>query len=246
VREENPVELTDSEQDAAEPTNTTDSAVSRSPSLDSDACDKAMGTPELLEAIISFLPTRDIFANAQRVSRTWNAVAQSPSIQSRLWLRSPIHEVSSPVNYVTTHVHDWSPSLHLPSYMPMYSGSIANNSTYISQASGYRNVTIDRTDGTQYHKASLALAKTSSDSTRPTWFDMHLTEPRIKLAHLHVQQPRWDMGRKNNGIWASVQDADGLTFQTVLSVAHKIRDGFPVDLPGRDDTCVVIWFITEH
>ena len=58
---------------------------------------------------------------------------------------------------------------------------------------------------------------------RPTWLNMHVTEPRIKVAQLHIQQPKWGgMQRRHNGIWVSVQDANGLTFGTILDIAQKV------------------------
>ena len=68
------------------------------------ACDAVYDTPELLETIISFLPSLDTLSNARRVSRTWkNAIAQSPAIQTRLWLKSQSGEVLAPAGYTTTY-----------------------------------------------------------------------------------------------------------------------------------------------
>lgn len=79
------------------------------------ARDNVLEVPELLEAIILSLPVHDIFANAQRVSRTWNDVTRSPSIRTRLWLRSPINEVASPVDFLATPYENVQPSEHFPS-----------------------------------------------------------------------------------------------------------------------------------
>lgn len=147
--------------------------MSRLPSLGLNACDKVLNTPELLEAIISLLQIREIFANAQRVSRTWFAVAQSPSIQRRLWLRPPTEEVASPVDFLATNSSSYPPSLGLRSYIPLYSGSIAHSYTRISVASNYRGNTFEAASvGAKYHRRSLAIARTSSNTTRPTWYDM--------------------------------------------------------------------------
>jgi hypothetical protein len=206
-----------------------------------------MATPELLEAIISLLPVRDIFANAQRVSRTWNAVAQLPSVQTRLWLRSPTEEVASPIKYLAGHSRSDPPTLHLPSYLPIYSGSVAHNPTCISKAADYRTGTaVSATVDGIYHRTSLAIPRTSSYATRPTWFDMQLTEPRIRIAHLHIQQPRSGPYKLYSATWASVRDEDGLTFGTVLDIAWKVCDDFHPGLPGRDEADVVVWFLTEH
>jgi hypothetical protein len=208
-----------------------------------------MVTPELLEAIISFLPIRNIFSNAQRVSRTWHAIVPSPAIQKKVWLRSPTEEVASPAEYRHILSHGREPTFHLPSYMPMYSGSVAHNPTRLPYASGYQSGTVESLAACAiYHRMSLAIPRRSSDTTRPTWLDMQLTEPRIKIAQVHVQHPTWGLRNKFNGAWAwaSVQDADGLTFETVLAIAQKVCNGFPVDALDREQACVVIWFLTEH
>jgi hypothetical protein len=125
MREGNPEELTCPGSFAIESTNATDNAVAAV-----DARDNVLATPELLEAIISFLPMRDIFANTQRVSRTWNAIVQSPQIQARLWLRSPNDEVASPVGFSANHV--WPPGPQprgrfLKSNYPVYPAKITHN-----------------------------------------------------------------------------------------------------------------------
>ena len=75
---------------------------------------------------------------------------------------------------------------------------------------------------------------------------MQLTEPRIQIAQLHIQQPRSGSYKVYTATWVSVRDEDGLTFGTVLDTALKVCDGFQVDLPGRDEADVVVWFLTEH
>jgi hypothetical protein len=65
-------------------------------------------TLELLEIIISFSPVSDILTVAQRVSRTWkDAVAKSPTIQTKLWLRSEASGAASPVGKLAH--HKWTP-----------------------------------------------------------------------------------------------------------------------------------------
>jgi hypothetical protein len=247
IARKQPREVNFKDEDAVEATTGTGNTLSGSQASTSDACDNVMSTPELLQAIISLLPVRDIFANAQRVSRTWNAVAQAPSIQTRLWLKSSSDEVAEPVGYLATYSLLSSLNFHVPSYIPTYSGSVVDNPTFISKGPGYGSSTLD-TPGAAYvyHWVSFAVPRASSDTTRPTWLDTHLTEPRIKIAYLHIQQLRWNLHRRYNGIWASVQDVDGLTFGTVLAVAQKVRDGFSLDLPGREDAYVAVWFATEH
>lgn len=178
-----------------------------------DACHNALNTPELLEAIISLLPIREIFANAQRVSRTWYAVTQSPSIQTRLWLRPPTELVASPVDFLATNSSSYPPSLGLPSYIPLYSGSVAHNYTRISVASNYRGNTFDAaTVGAKYHRESLAIPRTSSNTTRPTWYDMQLTKPGIRIAHLQIQRPTFGSYKKCSGVgtrqgWVDFRDS---------------------------------------
>ena len=212
----------------------TQAILSQLPSLGSDACNNTLNTPELLEAIISLLPVRGISANAQRVTRTWHAVAQSPSIRASLWLRPQPEEVASPVYFVATNSSSYSLALHVPSCMPMHSGGVSHNSTWIFTALDYRSDTSQTAPaGFQCHKTSLAIPRPSSNTTRPAWFDMRLTEPSIGIADLHILQPMPGSYKLYSAVWVSVQDNDGLTFGTVLTIAQKARDGFDADLPGR-------------
>jgi hypothetical protein len=48
------------------------------------ARDTVISTPELLEQTLSHLPMRDLLAVAPLVSRTWQAIALSPELQSTI------------------------------------------------------------------------------------------------------------------------------------------------------------------
>lgn len=212
-----------------------------------DACDNALNAPELLEAINSLLPIREIFANAQRVSWTWYAVAQSPSIRTRMWLRPSTEELASPVDFLATNSSSYPPSLGLPSYIPLYSGSVTHNHTRISVTYNYRGSTFEEASvGARYHRRSLAIPRTSSNTTRPTWYDMKLTEPGIRIAHLQIQRTTFGSHKKCSGVWVSVQDKDGSTFGTVLTTAQKACDALHGDFPSRDESDVVVWFLTKY
>jgi hypothetical protein len=63
------------------------------------AAQTALGTPELLENIVSHLPAYDILASAQRVSLSCKAVTDaSPDIRKTLWLQQ-LADALSPSRY---------------------------------------------------------------------------------------------------------------------------------------------------
>jgi len=90
---------------------------------------------------------------------------------------------------------------------------------------------------------SLALV---SDEVRPSWLDMFLTEPRVTVARLDLQVPA---GLRFGGLYswssASVREADGLTFGTVLAAAEKIRLSAPVDTEGRNPAQILVRVMSE-
>jgi hypothetical protein len=57
--------------------------------MTTDAARKAVfNTPELLESIISFVPSTDILTKVQRLSRQWkDAVESSPVVKNKLWMK---------------------------------------------------------------------------------------------------------------------------------------------------------------
>lgn len=129
--------------------------------------------------------------------------------------------------------------------MPIYSGSIVHN--LIAGETGYVGFIPDEGDNPiRYHTEPLAIPRISSDNVQPTWLNMYLTEPRITTAQLNIQARTWGFHRMYGGVWTSVQDSDGLTFETVLAVVQKVYDGLQVDLARRDEAEVVGWFLTEH
>lgn len=61
-----------------------------------------MSTAELLDAILSFLPGRDILIRARRVCKNWrDAIDHSPTIRARLWLKSDTIQAIAPLTYST-------------------------------------------------------------------------------------------------------------------------------------------------
>jgi hypothetical protein len=158
-----------------------------------------------------------------------------------MWLRPPTGEVASPVDFLATNSSSYPPSLGLPSYIPLYSGSVAHNYTRIFVTYNYRGSTFEEASvGAKYHRKSLAIPRTSSNTTRSTWYDMKLTEPGIRIAHLQIQRPTFGSHKKCSGVWVSVQDKDGLTFGTVLTTTQKTCDGLHGDCLSRDKSDVVV------
>ncbi|KAJ7187350.1 hypothetical protein C8R46DRAFT_867944, partial [Mycena filopes] len=63
----------------------------------STAQNNVLSAPELLELILSHLPMRDLLVVAPRVSKTWNAVTLTPTLQRALFLRpDPTASSASP------------------------------------------------------------------------------------------------------------------------------------------------------
>jgi len=61
---------------------------------------KVLDTPELLETIISLLSDREIYNNAQKVSRTWKAtIAASPRLLRKSWQRKSRRPAVSPARF---------------------------------------------------------------------------------------------------------------------------------------------------
>ncbi|KAJ7032605.1 hypothetical protein C8F04DRAFT_1100134 [Mycena alexandri] len=58
------------------------------------AQETALATPELLELILARLPMRDLLVSASRVSKMWNAVTRTPTLQRALFFQPDIEPTS--------------------------------------------------------------------------------------------------------------------------------------------------------
>jgi hypothetical protein len=102
--------------------------------------DAVLNTPELLEAVVSFLPGRDIIAKAQRVSRTWkDAIAHSPMIHESLWLKSQASKAVCPSYFTSLEGENMYGDPMVPNEyflrqeLPVYHNIIAYNPLHASR-----------------------------------------------------------------------------------------------------------------
>jgi hypothetical protein len=64
------------------------------------ARDTVFDLPELFDAILSFLPGRNILFHAQRVCKRWKStIDESPTIQKKLWLKCDAAQAVAPLSY---------------------------------------------------------------------------------------------------------------------------------------------------
>jgi hypothetical protein len=82
--------------------------------------------PELLETIISFLPTVEILTHAQLVSRTWNTAAASPIVQDKLWRRKGKTPLLTQIRIAS----EWADDSPEDAGMPIYTTPIVLNSLF--------------------------------------------------------------------------------------------------------------------
>lgn len=243
--------------------------LSNAPNTTTTACDTVLSTLELLEAVISFLPMRDILSKAQAVSRTWKAtIAQSSVIQTKLWLRTPTEEVISPAGFSTqTFVLPRSPDRRTEIDLftrkcPVYSAKVVTNpilkdSHTIGRATEWNiqpewNIRPEDTSANRdfvVHNIAFRRLEGTANAAQPTWNSMHLTEPRITVARLRVEIPpvrgHFPPSLIESGISASVRDARGLTLGTVMDVFDKICQSTFKDRPDCEDFGLKLSFISD-
>lgn len=171
------------------------------------ARDTVMSTAELLDAILSFLPGRDILVRARRVCKNWkDAIDHSPTIQARLWLKSNTIQAIAPLTYSTNRpvlqTMGWHTSrVTSDQDPPIYPADTAPNSLRQFR-SGYKcstdGVWTIEDPGYLDPKFSPRLAskrmlinaqrwQAAFAAVKPSWLGMYLTEPRITVAQLDVQ-----------------------------------------------------------
>lgn len=208
------------------------------------ACDAVLGTTELLDAILSLLPARDIRLYNQRVCKKWkDAIAASPTIQTKLWLRSPLGEAISPEGTLTDHPLVTNQRLNsrygnldfgvMPS-TPWYNCDVKPNRFLLTSSwPGYppplmtaptlRDITALTSGLPTWHNITIRNIKPTLSVVQPSWIDMYLTEPPVTTARLSVSLPDPEQrGRSYDYTTASVRDLGGLTFRAVLDVMDKV------------------------
>lgn len=214
------------------------------PNRSNTAHHNVLNTPELFEAIISFLPNRDILSKAQRVSRAWKAaIAQSPTIQKRLWLRSQAIEPAAPVSSLSDQEPETDASRPKKILLPVYPNKTVHNWLFHSgdrfKTSSKRS--LHRSKGSRskdseynsplYNCMFLLGIRHIWDRPQPSWLPMYLTELPITVARVCVcfftppLQTSAGMTPRSSGpnmVNIPVRDENGLTFETVLAAAKQV------------------------
>jgi hypothetical protein len=190
------------------------SATKDTTNLTTSARDAVLGTAELLEAIIYLLPSRDILANAQRVSRIWkDSITQSPGITKKLWLKSQASKAVGPIGFLSNYAGyrprragSYYRSRILDKDLPMYpsSSDIAYNTSTMSKeptkefsksnpfwqtGMGVNTEGGQKKPFFQKHFLSCEIYLRNPSATQHSWLDMYLTEPGITTAWLKVKTP---------------------------------------------------------
>jgi hypothetical protein len=213
---------------------------------------------------MTFLPECDILSSVQRVSRTWNAIVQSPTFQTRLWMRPQADEVASPAGFAASHV--WPvPILDATVRFndPVYFIKVAHNSIFSSSIRQFGSGTFkrykDKSKLPACNSTKLTWTTQMSGVAQPTCLQMYLTEPRITTAQLEVlislrlgsrprlQHPRTcrpcDFDPKTS-TFASVRDASGLTCGSIFHAVDKFCQSIPGEIPEGDN--IFVRFFTEQ
>ena len=229
------------------------------------ARDAVFDIPELLEAIIRRLPPRGILTKAQLVSKTWkDAIAQSPTIQARLWLRSQASMVAAPFKYTALTPQSEDNGLDC---VPIYAGNVAHNRLF-ADAEYVRSIGTSWICADYYapttagglseiysgRRVALCVPEMPRNTSLPAWSNMYLTEPRITTAQMEFQVSAALLGASLSKLdpdWyiyttVSLKDSDGLTFKAALAVAARIRTQIPQTLLRNHKTRVIVYFQTER
>jgi hypothetical protein len=239
---------------------------SSTPNVATTARDAVFSTPEMLEAIISFLPSHDILSKAQRVSRTWKTIVQSPTIQTKLWLKYPANRVVSPADHsvhfpIGFYLHESSNiNAVLAKNQPVYCDSLTPNNIYFVRPIvhglyyGYRTLGKRQcvVNGRAYFNEMLINVdhlNQTLDTVQHTWLDMYLTEPAITVVQLRVAKPiprvRTIEPSHAHVSQVSIRDPGGLTFGRVVEVLDKIFASASNLIPNRLEARVTMSFVTK-
>lgn len=199
-----------------------------------------LATSELLDAIISFLPFGDILFNAQRVCKDWkNTITKSPTIQTKLWLKSQASKPLSPHLFSAKHPlltgtlteESYYYRTDLLSNLPLYNGKVAYNPLVSSgrlkllAPSPHR-----RSSYGIYNLAGFPVKNSFNihelqcvNKAQHSWLDMFLTEPPVTTAQLNISVPvRTDSDNSYHVVNESLHDPCGLTFRTIMDRAEQI------------------------
>lgn len=211
-----------------------------------DACRAVFSIPELLDAILTFLASRDILIRGQRVCKQWKtAIASSPMIQTKLWRRSQANDPILPTGTIVDHPLATSTLSGFLLYhrgldddLPLYSVAVAHNDFFLSPLD--RKFSLVPThfehngsgdNAPTWHKFSIGNVKRTLGALQSTLLDMYLTEPPITTARLAILTPFDDkelLYYKFSSV--SVREPSGLT-PRVLDVLDKVCQSGVCKLP---------------
>jgi hypothetical protein len=200
---------------------------------------EALQLPEILEQIISYLPGYTILTRAQRVSKLWNTVINtSPIVQKKLWLRPRGARVSRPTGISTKYdIHYPMPVFAMEALLsgvPIYTGSFQINTLFsriplIQALHHNRDLPARFVNTAPLPRGKLIWTEirrfeaVANNSKRPTWLNMHLTEPPITTAWIEVviedhsaRHPRETFNP------ATIRNDGGLTFRSVIDVVDRM------------------------
>jgi hypothetical protein len=211
--------------------------------------DTVLDTAELLEAILLHLSSRDILVNAQRVCKNWKqAISDSPSIQTKLWLRPRTRELIFPTGCLLDKPY-WrelhrGPALDLDSRYSLMLGppwydtdQVTHNDFFLrilpanqrgrpSYLAPTRSALGAPTPGLPGYRAYVfrkPKQKHDIQGVQPTWLDMYLTSPRISVMHLLVLLPVLRLGEPAIvEVEVSIREVDGVTFRSMVDVVDEV------------------------
>lgn len=198
--------------------------------MTTDAARKAVfNTPELLENIISFVPSTDILTKVQRLSRQWkDAVESSPVVKNKLWMKCVNATVVQPT-YINDEHSNPTNSYWATLGITVYSSTVTFNPLLDKNVRGSLNISLDMTLQPQslkksngellglkvvdfVHRKASGGSDCAATKLRSSWRNMYLTNPPITTALLCASNH--DDAEEEFGpyvIKLMVRDHDGLT-----------------------------------
>jgi hypothetical protein len=172
-------------------------------------------------------------------------------IQKRLWLNSESVQAAGPLGYsanrqVLETIHRNVSFATSERDLPVYPGAVVCNA--LCQFRSAPKYPQPRIHGVWTTEVPGRCADPQPTLVQPSWLKMYLTEPRITIAQLGIQLRDGSRGMLPSYYSyssVSVRDNDGLTFETVLEEAEKIRRSASTCTRGSGDARVAIWFVKD-
>ena len=202
---------------------------------------KVLDVPELLEAIIAFVPERDILTRVQRVSRFWKTtINESPSVQQQIGRRKGR---ATPTETPTRIADVWTDDEPEDLAIPIYKAPIPINSIFMRATDLYQDCTM----GNAIHfarnwsnflepnwsKHTVRIESSKSEdypNGRPaflnnpdfSWRSIQICDPPITVARLHMYsgEKMWHIELFGlTGVLTTISDKDGITLGAVHDTA---------------------------